>query len=81
MESNTMEIIKTRKQGKSIIITIPASLGVAEGEEFYLQRSDNGIISLVPKIRDYIADAKVDEFKQPMEWNELYIPQGREEIE
>ena len=63
-----MEIIKTRKQGNSVIITIPASLGVAEGEEFYLQRSDNGIISLVPKIRDYyFADVKVDEFKQPME--------------
>ena len=74
-----MEIIKTRKQGNSVIITIPASLGVAEGEEFYLQRSDNGIISLVPKIRDYFENAKENEFSQPLEWDELYIPQSREE--
>ena len=76
-----MEIIKTRKQGNSVIITIPASLGVAEGEEFYLQRSDNGIITLVPKIRDYFKNAKENEYRQPLEWDELYIPQDREDIE
>lgn len=66
-----MEIIKIRKQGNSVIITIPASLGVAEGEEFYLQKSYNGIISLVPKIRDYFEIAKENEFSQPLEWDEL----------
>lgn len=76
-----METIKTRKQGNSIVITIPASLGVAAGEEFYFHQSGNGIIYLVPKIRDYFADVKFDEFRQPLEWDELYIPQGREEIE
>ena len=76
-----MEIIKTRKQGNSVIITIPASFGVAEGEEFHLQRSDNSIISLVPKIRDYFESAKENEFRQSLEWDELFIPQGREEIE
>ncbi len=73
-----METLKTRKQGNSVIITIPATFGVAEGEEFYLQRSENGTISLVPKIRDYFADAKEGEFSQPLEWEELYIAQGRE---
>ena len=28
-----MELSKTRRQGNSIIIPIPAALGVAEGEE------------------------------------------------
>jgi antitoxin component of MazEF toxin-antitoxin module len=76
-----METLATRKQGNSVIITIPASLGVAAGEEFYLHRSNNGIISLVPKIHDYFADAKVDEFRQPLEWDGLNIPQGKEEVE
>lgn len=76
-----MEISKTRRQGNSVVITIPAALGVAEGEEFYLQRSENGIILLVPKIHDYFADAKEGEFRQPMEWENLYTPQGREGVE
>ncbi|MFY9901821.1 MAG: hypothetical protein WAK52_04355 [Trichococcus sp.] len=56
-------------------------MGVAEGEEFYSQQSYNGIISIVPKIRDYSEIAKENEFSQPLEWDELYIPQAREEIE
>lgn len=76
-----MEISKTRRQGNSIIITIPAALGVVEGEEFYLQRSDNGTILLVPKIRDYFTDAKEGEFRQPLVWEDLYVPQGTEEVE
>lgn len=76
-----MEISKTRRQGNSVIITIPASLGVTEGEEFYVKRSDNGAILLIPKIRDYFADANEGEFSQPLEWETIWTPQGREEVE
>lgn len=75
-----MELSKTRRLGNSIIIPIPAALGVAEGEEFYLQRSDNGILLLVPKISDYFADAREGAFRQPLEWENIYTPQGREEV-
>ena len=76
-----MKISKTKKEGDSVIITIPAELGVAEGEEFYLQRSNNGTILLVPKIRDYFEDALEGEFRQRLEWENLYTMQGREEVE
>lgn len=76
-----MEISKTRRQGNSVIITIPVGLGVAEGEEFYLQRRYNGTILLIPKIRDYFVDAEEGEFKQPLEWGNIFTTQGREELE
>lgn len=76
-----METSRARREGNSIIITIPASLGVADGEEFYIQRSDNGTILLVPKIHDYFAGAKNGEYRQLLEWGDIYAPQGREEVE
>lgn len=76
-----MELSKTRRQENSIVITIPAALGVAEGEEFYLQRSDNGVLVLIPKTPDYFSDAKEGVFRQPLEWENIYTPQGREEVE
>ena len=76
-----MEISKARREGNAIVITIPLTSGVAEGEEFYMQRSDNGTILLVPKIHDYFAGAKNSEFREPLEWGDIYTPQGREEVE
>lgn len=76
-----METSKTMKQGDSLVITIPQSLEVAEGEEFYFLRSDNGIITLVPKIRDYFEGAKDGEYTQQLEWEDVYVPQGKETIE
>ena len=76
-----MEISKARREGNAIVITIPLTSGVAEGEEFYMQRSDNGTILLVPKIHDYFADARNGEYRQPLEWGDIYAPQGREEVE
>lgn len=81
LEANIMELSKTRRQGNSIIIPIPAALGVAEGEEFYLRRSDNGVLLLIPKIPDYFADVKEGAFRQPLEWGNIYTPMGREEVE
>ena len=50
-------------------------------EVFYMQRSNNGTILLVPKIHDYFAGAKNSEFREPLEWGDIYTPQGREEVE
>lgn len=80
-EEKIMETSKTVKQGDSLVIVIPQSLGVAEGEEFYLLQSDSRIITLVPKIRDYFEDAKDGEYTQHLEWEDIYIPQGKETIE
>ena len=52
-----MSAIKARKQGNSIMVTIPSALGVKEGEEFYVIKKDNGAITLIPKVEDYFADA------------------------
>ena len=76
-----METSKTVKQGDSLVIVIPQSLGVAEGEEFYLLQSDSRIITLVPKIRDYFEEAIDGEYRQPLEWEDEYFPSGREKIE
>ena len=35
-----MTSTKTRKQGNSLVITIPATLGVKEGEEFVILRKN-----------------------------------------
>lgn len=50
-------------------------------EVFYMQRSNNGTILLVPKIHDYFAVAKNGEYRQLLEWGDIYAPQGREEVE
>lgn len=80
-EEKIMETSKTVKQGDSLVIVIPQSLEVAEGEEFYFFRSDNGIITLVPKIHDYFEAAKEGDYRQPLEWEDVYVPQGKETIE
>ncbi|MGH2143816.1 type II toxin-antitoxin system PemI/MazE family antitoxin, partial [Enterococcus faecalis] len=53
MEVLAMTSTKTRKQGNSLVITIPATLGVKEGEEFVILRKNNGSIALIPKVEDF----------------------------
>ena len=60
-----MTTIKARKQGNSIMITIPSSFGVKEGEEFFFIKKDNGAITLIPKIVDPFESAKEGEFYMP----------------
>lgn len=54
-----MSAIKARKQGNSIMVTIPSALGVKEGEEFYVIKKDNGAITLIPKVEDYLQKQKM----------------------
>lgn len=67
-----MMTIKSEKQGNTIIIAVPDSLGVKEGEEFFVAKKSNGIITLVPKLEDpfeyvesgklYISNENMDHF-------------------
>lgn len=47
-----MMTTKVEKQGDAMIITLPESLKVKDGEEFFIVKKDNGIITLVPKLED-----------------------------
>lgn len=60
-----MSAIKTRKQGNSIMITIPSVLGVQEGEEFFFVKKDNGAITLIPKEEDHFAGVTDGEYYMP----------------
>lgn len=41
-----MILTKTRKQGNSLVITLPAKLGIKEGEEFHIIKKENGTVAL-----------------------------------
>lgn len=62
-----MSTIKARKQGNSIMITIPSTLDVKEGEEFFVIKKDNGAITLIPKVEDHFEDVEDDEYYMPEE--------------
>lgn len=67
-----MMTTKAEKQGDAMIITLPESLKVKDGEEFFIVKKDNGIITLVPKLEDpfeyvesgklYISNENMDHF-------------------
>lgn len=62
-----MSTVKTRKQGNSIMITIPSALGVEEGEEFFFIEKDNGALTLIPKVEDHFANIEDGEYYMPEE--------------
>lgn len=68
-----MTTIKARKQGNSVMITIPSSLGVKEGEEFFFVKKDNGAITMIPKLDNPFEYAADGEFYTPDE-NVDYLP-------
>lgn len=60
-----MSTIKARKQGNSIMITIPSALGVQAGEEFFFIKKDNGAITLIPKEEDHFEGVTDGEYYMP----------------
>lgn len=68
-----MTTIKARKQGNSIMITIPSSFGIKEGEEFFFIKKDNGAIIMIPKIEDPFKKARDGEYYTP-DLNVDYVP-------
>lgn len=68
-----MSTIKARKQGNSIMVTIPSKFGVKVGEEFIIIKKDNGAITLIPKEEDHFMNVKEDEYYMP-ELDAGYVP-------
>jgi len=62
-----MTIVKTRKVGNSITVTIPKELGIESGQEFIIEKGRQNVILLVPKLDnpfDGISDLRMtDDFE------------------
>lgn len=52
-----MEIVKARKQGNAVTITLASKFNIAEGQMFYISKEEDGTITLIPKIEDYFENA------------------------
>ncbi|MBO1305409.1 AbrB family transcriptional regulator [Enterococcus sp. 669A] len=70
---------KSRLQGSSVVITLPSTNGVkpSANKEYIVVYSDDGTITLVPKIDDPFAGGEEGDFYEPDEWSDL-SPRGRE---
>lgn len=45
-------LVKSRKVGNSIAITIPREINIHENESYFITKDENGIIFLIPKIEN-----------------------------
>lgn len=76
-------IIKTRRQGNSIMVPIPPSFNVGENVEFEPTKDENGVISLLPVRHNiFSADTNYD-LRKAMEAENIRdngTPVGRENI-
>lgn len=43
------EDVKARKQGNSLVLSIPAKLGIQEGTEYMVMKEDDGSLIFTPK--------------------------------
>ncbi|GEP72750.1 hypothetical protein LRA02_16180 [Lentilactobacillus rapi] len=57
-------IVKTRKQGNSLMITIPAEFKIDENVEFTPIKDENGVISFVPVHRNIFEQNPDYDFKK-----------------
>ena len=44
-----MLIVKTIKQGNTIVVTVPETLGVEPGKEYVVMKGENGAFTYIPK--------------------------------
>lgn len=74
-----MLIAKSRLQGSSVVITLPSDNGKkpAANQEYVVMYSEDGVITLIPKIEDPFANGAIGEFYEADEWDELEA-KGRE---
>lgn len=63
---------KLRKQGNSIVVTIPAkeSENLEIEQEYYVHTDENGAITLIPVITDPYKDTEFGEFYDEEIWKE-----------
>ncbi|MGL9750086.1 type II toxin-antitoxin system PemI/MazE family antitoxin [Enterococcus sp. DIV0170] len=70
---------KSRLQGSSVVITLPSDNGKMppKNQEYIVVYSEDGTITLVPKIEDPFSDGEEAEYYEKDEWKDL-SPEGRE---
>lgn len=68
-----MLITKSRLQGSSVVLTLPAKNGEKPEPniEYIVVYSLDGTITLVPKIADPFAGGKLAEFYEVDEWKDI----------
>jgi len=68
-----MLLTKTRKQGNSIIVTLPANdkQKLEAQKEYYVNFQKNGNIVLIPKIDDPFKPAESGTFYESDEWEDM----------
>ncbi|MFK4567285.1 type II toxin-antitoxin system PemI/MazE family antitoxin [Enterococcus sp. UD-01] len=74
-----MLFTKSRLQGSSVVVTLPANNGEKpeSNKEYIVVYSDDGTITLIPKLDDPFSGGAEGEFYELEEWSEL-SPEGRE---
>ncbi|NMP59915.1 type II toxin-antitoxin system PemI/MazE family antitoxin [Enterococcus mundtii] len=74
-----MLITKSRLQGSSVVITLPSDNGKKplDNQEYIVVYSEDGTITLVPKIDDPFSGGKEAEYYEKDEWKDV-TPEGRE---
>ncbi|HAJ69804.1 MAG: AbrB family transcriptional regulator [Tetragenococcus koreensis] len=74
-----METAKLRKQGRSVVVTIPASeaKGIDINSEYIVKKDEHWIIMLIPKLENPFKNAKPGEYYEEDIW-EARKPTGKE---
>ncbi|WP_438781703.1 type II toxin-antitoxin system PemI/MazE family antitoxin [Enterococcus sp. DIV0187] len=57
-----MDTVKTRKQGNAVMVTLASKFDVPAGKMYYINQEPDGTISLIPKVEDYFAHVRENEF-------------------
>ena len=57
-----MDIVKTRKQWNSVMVTIANKFDVPGDKTYYITQETDGTILLIPKVEDYFAGIKKNEY-------------------
>lgn len=75
-----MESVKVKKVNDEVVIELPKSFKVRDGQEYYLFEDEGESLTLLPKIEDYFLNAQPGEFAED-DLNELaqsYVPRRSE---
>jgi antitoxin component of MazEF toxin-antitoxin module len=74
-----MRTAKLRKQGSSVVVTIPASeaKGIDINSEYIVKKDEHGIIMLIPKLDNPFKNAKPGEYYEEDIWADMK-PTGKE---
>lgn len=73
---------KTRIQGRSVVVTLPAQEGkkILPNKEYLVSYGDNGEVILIPKIDDPFANVEKGSLYEPDIWEDM-PPVGKEVID